>query len=70
MSTCKTCAHWSPVTMSGDHRANDICNPLDPDTYKPAVFTFEVRVCRMPTQGRFERPIEPNGFALTDASQY
>jgi len=68
MKTCKTCKHWVPA--GGDFRANDLCEPVDPDTYIPMSRGFEVRICKMPTQTFAEAVVEPNGFGMTDASGY
>jgi hypothetical protein len=62
---CKTCAHW--VVTKYD---NNLCKPLDPDTYEPMDRGFEVRVCKQPTQTFCEAPVERNGFALADGSNY
>lgn len=68
MNTCKTCKHWTAV--ADNYHAGQICSPLDPDTFKPMKRGFEVRLCKMPTQGLFEAPVEANGFSLTDGSEY
>ena len=68
MTTCKTCKHWS--APGPYEREVALCNPVDPDTFKPMQRGFETRICRMPTQTMFEPPVESNGFALTDGSQY
>lgn len=47
-----------------------MCKPLDPDTHTPMVRGFEVRICQHPAQTMFEAPIEPNGFGVTDGSEY
>ena len=66
MNTCKTCKHW---TMA-EGRGRNICHPLDPDTYEPMNRGFETRLCKHPAQAFCEAPVESNGFALMDASEY
>ena len=69
MNTCKTCKHWKkPEHYSITIR--DICDPLDPDTYEPMDRGFESRLCKQPTQTFCEAPVERNGFALADGSEY
>lgn len=70
MNTCKTCKHWTAPADDDNHYAVSICGPIDPDTYEPMNRGFETRLCRHPAQARFEAPVERNGFAITDGSQY
>lgn len=63
---CATCAHWKMPERDWDN----ICHPLDPETYEPMKTTFEVRECQHPKLVRFERPCEANGFAVADGSNY
>ena len=70
MSTCKTCVHWTKSAKKGSYAESSICVPLDPDTYKPMKRGFEVRLCKQPTQTFCEAPVERNGFALADGSEY
>ena len=71
MNTCKTCQHW--MLASEDHDGSyevQMTAPIDPDTYEPMVMEFEVRICEHPAKTLFERPVERNGFGLSDGSQY
>lgn len=66
---CKRCRHWgSRPEQEGN--LYSITKPQDPDTYKDAKMPFEVKECCHPSLVRFERPVESNGFALTDGSEY
>lgn len=47
-----------------------ICAPTDPDTYTDMVMPFDVRECMHPSLVKFERPVEQNGFGVTDGSNY
>ena len=69
MNTCKHCKFW---VLDKDACGTEqmMCTPTDPDTCKPMVFDFEVRVCTHPSQTFCERPIERNGFGLADGSTY
>lgn len=69
MNTCKTCKHWQ-VDGDKNYQALHLCKPEDPYTGEPMQRGFEVRMCMQPTQTRFEPPVESNGFALTDGSDY
>ena len=72
MKTCKTCAYWVKPNSDNpdDYYAEKICVPIDPDTYQPMNRIFESRMCKMPTQAFCESPVEKDGFALADGSQY
>lgn len=61
---CKTCRHWQAPER------NRITEPHDPDTYKPMLLPFEVRECKHPRLLFCERPLEENGFAVADGSEY
>lgn len=64
---CKTCVHWSKKSDGG---WNQILEPTDPDTYEPMVFEFEVRECTNPRLLFCERPLDRDGFAVADGSEY
>jgi hypothetical protein len=66
MNICKTCVHWGSKRPEDDY----LSNPVDPDTYEPMEMPFEVKRCCHPKLHRFERPSEPNGFAVNDGSDY
>lgn len=66
MNTCATCIHWQASTDKWD----EIENPKDPDTYLPMETGFEVRRCTHPKLLFCERPLEPDGFAVADGSEY
>lgn len=68
--TCKTCRYWKAPDSNSNPNEQDICGPLDPDTYKPTARGFETRICRHPSQAYFEAPVRADCFALTDASQF
>lgn len=70
MERCKTCKHWRATLPGDSYHADQICSPLDPDTMKPMKRGFESRLCKHPNQALFEAPVQANGFALTDASEY
>lgn len=70
MERCKTCRHWKPTDKSSNPRADDLCRPIDPDTYQPMQRGFETRLCAHPLQTFFETPVASNTFALTDGSNY
>jgi len=70
MNICKTCRYWIAPTDTDSYHAQDLCSPVDPDTYEPMKMEYEVRLCKMPTQTFAEFPVERNGFGLTDASEY
>ncbi len=69
MNTCKTCQRWKLDPPDDDWQADAICRPLDPDTYQPMNRGFETRKCTLP-HTFYEPPVERNGFALCDGSQY
>jgi hypothetical protein len=64
MKRCRTCAHWKNDTFSY------IMDPVDPDTYQPMEMPFEVRRCVHPRLLFCERPLEADGFAVADGSNY
>lgn len=64
---CKTCKHWT-APEKGDYDA--MFRPYDPDTYEPMEFGFDVRRCQHPSLLFCERPLESNGFAVRDGSEY
>lgn len=66
MNNCATCKHWTPPEDFYD----EICTPLDQDTFEPMTMPFEVRMCQHPAKTFCERPVEANGFGLADASTY
>ncbi len=66
LPTCKTCAHWK----SSEREWEEIEHPVDPDTYERMETTFDVRRCDHPKLLFCERPLEPNGFAVADGSEY
>ncbi len=63
---CKTCVWWT----DGDNDWNEILNPRHPVTYEVMETTFEVRECKHPKLLFCERPVEANGFAVADGSNY
>lgn len=67
MNTCSTCAHWK---MHDKEEVDNIVNPRDPDTWEPMQMPFEIRRCEHPAKTFYERPVERNGFGLSDGSQY
>jgi len=67
MNRCKTCKHW----QEGDgFREADMCDMRHPDTHQVMRGEYEVRICKHPSQTFAERPVERDGFGLTDASEY
>lgn len=70
MNTCKTCKHWRHNYDDMFEYSDQICRPVDQDTYKPMVMPFEVRECLHPALVKFERTSEENGFGVTDGSEY
>ena len=64
--TCRTCVHWQKEEGRGEY----MTDPEDPDTYEPMEFEFEVRQCTHPKLLFCERPLERDGFAVADGSQY
>jgi hypothetical protein len=67
MNTCKICKHWG---ADDEPWSRHMTHPYDPDIMNLMILPWEARVCMQPTQTRFERPVESNGFGLTDASTY
>ena len=49
---------------------SEITAPEDPDTYERMPLTFEVRYCESPHLFTNERPLEPDGAVVVDASNY
>lgn len=74
--SCKTCRHWKQAGNTWDDGSehldnwNEITMPVDPDTYQPMEMPFEVRQCRNPKLLFCERPLESDGYAVADGSQY
>lgn len=66
MDKCRTCKHW----RMPDQEWERIIAPIDPDTYERMKLPDEVRECRHPMLLFCERPLEPNGFAVADGSEY
>jgi len=66
MTTCKTCKHWRLARDNDDN----MTTPLDPDTYQPMTFDYEVRECYAPDILFLERPLIRKGAALADGSNY
>ena len=66
--TCRTCKHWTVNGPIGDD--DPIITPIDPDTYEPMKIGFEVRICNHPRLLFCERPLESDGFAVADGSEY
>ena len=64
---CKTCVHWK---LDPGRTWDTITQPHDPDTYKPMKMPFEVRQCQHPKLLFCERPLEIDGFAVADGSEY
>jgi hypothetical protein len=71
VNTCKTCSHWiaNPQTKQW-WRVEEVCRPIDPDTYQPMQRDFAVRICMLPSQTFCEAVTERNGFGLADGSGY
>lgn len=67
MNTCKTCVHW---IVKDNGSWDQILNPVDPDTYEPMATAFDVRECVNPKLLFCERPLESDGFAVADGSEY
>jgi len=73
MNTCKTCIYWVSTTKDlndKEWRMDQICNPVDPDTWEPMQVDFEMRACRSPLICYFERTPEKTGITLCDGSEY
>lgn len=68
MNLCKTCNHWK--TPSKNHVKMGMCRCYDPITFEDINPPFEVRICEHPSKRFCDRPLEKNGFALADASDY
>lgn len=64
---CATCRHWG-INDHGDGRW--FTNPDDPDTCLPMAMPFQVKTCLHPALLFCERPLERNGFAVSDGSGY
>ena len=69
MNNCKTCKHWKDPEGE-NYLENEICNPLDQNTYEPMNRGFQVKLCKQPQQTFCETPIIANGFGLTDGSNF
>jgi hypothetical protein len=67
MSFCSTCRYWK---LADKEDYDEIRRPPDPDTYEDMEMPFEVGECRHPKLLFCERPLEPNGFAICDGSNY
>lgn len=67
IKTCKTCKHWQ---KDSENTHGSITRPVDPDTWKPMVMPFEVRMCSSPAILFHERPVESNGACVADGSAY
>lgn len=70
MEKCKNCKHWTPPAADDSWRETEICKPSDPETFEPMVMPFEVRICKSPKMLFCERPVESNGTAVADGSDY
>jgi hypothetical protein len=73
MGTCATCHWWREANPKPSHthlRAEDVCAPLDPDTYEPIPPVFPLRFCWHPMVCMNERPPEPSWVVVIDASDY
>lgn len=67
MHNCKDCKHWCIAKPLED----DYCDPVDDDGNRMNLnMPFKVNLCKNPKLLFCERPIEINGFAVADASQY
>lgn len=66
MKRCATCRHWKKPADRGQW----ITDPHDPDTFEPMQIEFEVRECTHPKLEFCERPLERDGFAVADGSEY
>ncbi len=67
---CGTCKHWRIDEKNYSTQANDIVEPIDPDTFQPMAMPFEVKQCSHPKLLFCERPVETPGFAVADGSTY
>lgn len=67
---CKTCKHWTRPSDTAGRFIDEMCKPIDQDTYEPMNRGFEARVCQQPTQTFCETPVERDGFGLADGSDY
>lgn len=67
MGICDTCRYW---IAPKENEWDEICKPIDMDTYDPMVMPFEVRECKHPQLVKFERTTESNGFSVSDGSGY
>lgn len=66
--TCKTCKHWQ---LGKEPDSDRIISPEDPDTFEPMKdLPFEVRKCENPRVLFCERPVERQGAAVMDGSNY
>ena len=67
--TCRSCKWWSePEDQLGEEHS--VLHPLDPDTFEPMVFPFEVRICKCPRILFGEHPVESGGACVIDGSGY
>lgn len=67
---CKDCKHWGNRPDSVADWQDHISKPIDPDTYEPMDLPHEVRRCYHPELRFCERPLEADGFAVADGSEY
>lgn len=64
MNTCKTCKHW--ITPDEDWDEKQVADYRDPKTLEPITPPFEVRICKHPAKRFCQRPVEKDGFAVSD----
>lgn len=67
MNQCKTCKWW---VLEEDNYAVDLCQPTKWPQGTPLQVEFDVRECKHPHLLFCERPLETNGFAVVDGSQF
>lgn len=67
--TCRSCKWWTkPEDQMGEEY--NVLHPIDPDTFEPMVFPFDVRICKCPRILFGEHPVESCGACVIDGSGY
>lgn len=64
---CSTCKHWN---LGDPDLFDEITHPMDPDTYEAMEMPFRVGRCTHPKLLFCERPVEHDGLAVADGSNY
>lgn len=72
---CSTCRYWldeheAPQKWGHCYLVGSLCHPIDLDTGKRMKLPFEVKICTNPKLFFAERPVEEDGFAVVDGSEY